>query len=89
MMDARTRARREEGGPQLSLCVYCAHLIPGVAATCRAFPDGIPQPFNAGVAVHTAPYPGDNGLRFERAEWARHVPEATIEALTGPRGGRR
>lgn len=34
---------------------------------CAAFPGGIPTPIVLGVNLHTKPYPGDRGIRYERA----------------------
>jgi hypothetical protein len=33
---------------------------------CRAFPDGIPRAIAYGSNKHTAPYPGDRGIRYEK-----------------------
>ena len=35
---------------------------------CDAFPDGIPAAIAYGENPHTTPYPGDHGIRFERAD---------------------
>lgn len=35
---------------------------------CRAFPSGIPDEIAWGENLHTAPYPGDGGYRYEKAE---------------------
>jgi len=35
---------------------------------CKAFPDGIPDVIAYGDDPHTSPYPGDNGIRYERKE---------------------
>ena len=32
---------------------------------CSAFPDGIPVAISFGETMHTSPYPGDHGIRFE------------------------
>lgn len=34
---------------------------------CAAFPGGIPGEIVTGKNMHTAPYPGDHGVRFEPA----------------------
>ncbi len=60
-------------------CAYCRHYRPGdpddeKAATCAAFPDGIPTPiWNVGVD-HQRPYPGDGGLQFEQRPDGRPFP---------------
>ena len=46
-------------------CNKCKHLIPE-SARCKAFPHGIPRAILANRADHTKPYPGDNGIRFEK-----------------------
>jgi hypothetical protein len=33
---------------------------------CRAFPDGIPPEISYGSESHLEPFPGDNGIQFER-----------------------
>ena len=33
---------------------------------CRAFPEGIPGEIAYGANPHTEPFPGDNGITFER-----------------------
>lgn len=32
---------------------------------CEAFPEGIPNEIAYGNNLHTEPFPGDNGIRFE------------------------
>lgn len=46
-------------------CWTCRHKTPG-AATCTAFPGGIPADILDGRNQHREPYPGDNGIRYER-----------------------
>jgi hypothetical protein len=50
------------------VCTHCKHLIikPG-ERICKAFPDGIPLEIWLGLNKHTVQYPGDQGIRFERA----------------------
>lgn len=33
---------------------------------CLAFPEGIPDEIAYGDNPHTAPYPGDHGIRYEK-----------------------
>lgn len=33
---------------------------------CEAFPNGIPDEIAYGTNKHLKPFPGDNGIRFER-----------------------
>jgi hypothetical protein len=53
-----------KGGIELSACMYCKHKHEG-AATCDAFPDGIPADILTMKSDHTEPFPGDNGIIFE------------------------
>ena len=34
--------------------------------TCQAFPDKIPNEILSGDNKHTKPFPGDNGIQYER-----------------------
>lgn len=49
-------------------CNFCRHLNMSefIKHTCKAFPDGIPPDIWLGKNNHTKPYPGDNGVRFEK-----------------------
>lgn len=48
-------------------CMDCQHLIDLVEGTCLAFPDRIPADIMEDRIRHDSPYPGDHGLRFQRA----------------------
>jgi len=45
-------------------CLDCVHQKYGLL-TCKAFPDGIPTEILTGGFDHTAPCPGDHGIRFK------------------------
>ena len=49
------------------ICNTCKHRPKG-AVTCRAFPQGIPKDILFRRADHTKPYPGDNGIQYEKME---------------------
>jgi hypothetical protein len=52
----------------LPQCLKCKHLLPrgpGELMHCSAFPDEIPSSILKNEHDHRAPYPGDNGIRFE------------------------
>lgn len=34
---------------------------------CAAFPTGIPKEISYGTNKHLTPYPGDNGIQYEKA----------------------
>lgn len=46
-------------------CASCAHYQYGT--TCAAFPAGIPEDIFDGRFDHRMSYPGDNGIRWEKA----------------------
>lgn len=46
-------------------CWTCKHKHAG-AATCAAFPAGIPVEILDGRNQHREPVPGDNGIQYER-----------------------
>lgn len=48
------------------ICCGCAHATLAFGHRCAAFPDRIPDAIWKGENDHTQPYPGDNGIRFER-----------------------
>ena len=48
----------------LGICWKCAHKHLG-AATCAAFPAGIPQAVILGDVDHREPVEDDNGIQFE------------------------
>lgn len=46
-------------------CAGCLHFDSNYQA-CPAFPNGIPTAILEGENNHSEPFPGDNGIRFER-----------------------
>lgn len=44
-------------GTELSECI-----------ACEAFPEGIPREIAYGDNDHTKPFPGDNGIQYEKAK---------------------
>jgi hypothetical protein len=49
------------------VCTFCVHLRDMGAHKCDAFPERIPDLIWRGDNDHTKPFPGDNGVLFERA----------------------
>lgn len=45
-------------------CVTCKWATS--KTTCQAFPNGIPDRIRTGRDRHDEPYPGDNGIQYER-----------------------
>ena len=54
----------QPGEITISLCVSCTHKHT-TGATCKAFPDGIPDAILTGEHDHHKPYGGDNGILFK------------------------
>jgi hypothetical protein len=53
-----------DGDFKLSQCAFCAHKAPS-AATCAAFPDGIPLPILRNQADHRKALYGDHKIHFQ------------------------
>lgn len=49
-------------------CNTCANLIRewGTDFRCKAFPQGVPEELYTSCVSHTEPYPGDNGIQYEK-----------------------
>lgn len=52
------------------VCSYCKHVNWEYEkiGTCKAYPQGIPDEIWWGDNPHLTPFPGDNGIRFEKNE---------------------
>lgn len=68
----------DNDGITLWRCLTCVHRID--LNTCKAFPDGIPEEIVRERVVHDKPYPGDNGIRYEKRETPIRVIPATTPA---------
>lgn len=56
-------------------CVTCRYFDDGSVKgrwRCAAFPNGIPDEITSGENQHEAPYPGDQGIRYVRADPKRY-----------------
>ncbi len=53
-------------------CNICKHKKK-FSATCRAFPQRIPNAILSSDHDHTKPYPGDHGIRFEPVDNGKYV----------------
>lgn len=49
-------------------CTLCSRFQDYTKKICEAFPDGIPPEIWIGNHKHTEPYPGDNGLQFQKTK---------------------
>lgn len=57
-------AQDGDKGIIFALCGTCVHKSKK-DATCKAFPDGIPDVFLTGKQEHTKPYRGDHGIQYK------------------------
>lgn len=57
----------KKGDVIVSPCVSCKHKHPH-KATCDAFPKEIPMTILLAEHDHKTPYPGDNGILYEKAD---------------------
>jgi len=46
-------------------CSTCKHMVPRTL-TCTAYPNGIPSEILDNKVLHTKPYPGDQGIQYEK-----------------------
>tara|TARA_Y100000593_G_C4307682_1_gene336615 strand:- start:2077 stop:2304 length:228 start_codon:yes stop_codon:yes gene_type:complete len=58
---------------KIDSCLTCKHLeieknngIKMPSGRCKAFPEGIPIEIQFGSISHDKPFPGDNGIRYEK-----------------------
>jgi hypothetical protein len=51
------------------VCTLCKHY--SLEGGCVAFPRGIPVEIWSGENDHTKPFPGDNGIQFEKHDEAQ------------------
>lgn len=65
----------QQGDFNISQCANCKNKRPG-AATCNAFPQGIPSEILLNQHDHKESFPGDQGIRFDPK-----VPEKEGEEL--------
>lgn len=70
------------------ICGFCEHNLGAertpygfkVKPRCKAFPQGVPHEFAAGVTRHLHPVPGDNGLVFSpKPSFAKAMPALAKE----------
>ena len=49
------------------ICIYCKHYNENdiTKFSCKAYIEGIPEKIINGEHIHTKPFKGDNGIRFE------------------------
>lgn len=59
--------------PQSRQCIGCKHYLGDFE--CEAFPEGIPKEILAGLHDHRQPFPGDDGIRWEKLELTPTVDE--------------
>lgn len=57
----------QPGEFQISLCVSCVHKHT-TGATCKAFPNGIPDAILTGEHDHHKPYKGDKNIQYKAIE---------------------
>ena len=57
-------------GTYIPACFGCVHFrgASNGKVRCEAFPDGIPRELTLKGVKHDTPFPGDNGIRFEKVE---------------------